>query len=126
MVINVGASAGTVGFCAQDFWSSDGCFCLSSCADYNPKFLYYFLKNNEQSFSGKVRRAGIPTLDAKVIEDFNLPVLPMNTQSEIVGILDKFESLTTDLTEGLPAEIKARQQQYEYYRDKLLRFKRAV
>ena len=39
-------------------------------------------------------------------------------------ILDKFEKLTTDLVQGLPAEIKARQQQYEYYRDKLLTFPR--
>ena len=42
----------------------------------------------------------------------------------IIGILDRFETLTTDLVQGLPAEIKARQQQYEYYRDKLLTFRR--
>ena len=45
-------------------------------------------------------------------------------QERIVEILDKFEKLTTDLANGLPAEIKARQQQYEYYRDKLLTFPR--
>ncbi len=43
---------------------------------------------------------------------------------DIVAILDRFESLTTSLQHGLPAEIAARRQQYEYYRDKLLDFKR--
>ena len=55
----------------------------------------------------------------------SVPVPPISMQSSIADILDKFESLTYDLTSGLPAEIKARQQQYEYYRDQLLTFKRA-
>ena len=54
-----------------------------------------------------------------------IPIPPLSEQERIVSILDRFESLTTDLTSGLPAEIKARQQQYEYYRDQLLTFKRA-
>ena len=54
-----------------------------------------------------------------------IPIPPLAEQERIVTILDRFEALTTDLTVGLPAEIKARQQQYEYYRDQLLTFKRA-
>ena len=54
-----------------------------------------------------------------------IPIPPLSKQERIASILDRFESLTTDLTSGLPAEIKARQQQYEYYRDQLLTFKRA-
>ena len=46
----------------------------------------------------------------------------MEEQSRIVSILDRFEALTTDLQSGLPAEIEARRQQYEYYRNKLLTF----
>lgn len=44
-------------------------------------------------------------------------------QEQIVAILDHFDTLCNDLTTGLPAEIEARQKQYEYYRDKLLTFK---
>ena len=52
-------------------------------------------------------------------------VIPSHkAQDQIVSILDRFDSLTNDLTSGLPAEIEKRRQQYEYYRDKLLTFKR--
>lgn len=53
-----------------------------------------------------------------------VPIPPMKEQQRIVAILDKFETLVNDISEGLPAEIAARRQQYEYYRDKLLTFKR--
>ena len=59
------------------------------------------------------------------ISKIEIPIPPLAEQERIVSILDRFEALTTDLTSGLPAEIKARQQQYEYYRDQLLTFKRA-
>lgn len=55
---------------------------------------------------------------------FIIPIPPLAEQNRIVSILDRFEALTTDLTSGLSAEIKARQQQYEYYRDTLLSFPR--
>lgn len=53
-----------------------------------------------------------------------IPIPPMEEQQRIVAILDKFEALVNDISEGLPAEIAARRRQYEYYRDKLLTFKR--
>ena len=53
--------------------------------------------------------------------DIYLP--PLDVQRRIVSILDRFDALCNDLTSGLPAEIAARQKQYEYYRDKLLTFK---
>nr|MBP8727711.1 restriction endonuclease subunit S [Bacteroides sp.] len=46
----------------------------------------------------------------------------LEEQERIVSILDKFDTLTTSLTEGLPKEIELRQKQYEYYRDMLLSF----
>ena len=52
-----------------------------------------------------------------------LPIPPLEEQKRIVEILDRFDKLCNDLTEGLPAEIEARKKQYEYYRDKLLTFK---
>ncbi|MBH0294564.1 restriction endonuclease subunit S, partial [Helicobacter pylori] len=52
-----------------------------------------------------------------------VPIPPLEIQQEIVTILDQFSILTTDLLAGIPAEIKARKKQYEYYREKLLAFK---
>ena len=49
---------------------------------------------------------------------------PLKTQERIVSILDRFDSLCNDISSGLPAEIEARQKQYEYYRDRLLNFKK--
>jgi type I restriction enzyme S subunit len=56
------------------------------------------------------------------IRKFKLPVPPIEEQERIVSILDRFDKLCNDISEGLPAEIEARRKQYEYYRDKLLSF----
>ena len=53
-----------------------------------------------------------------------IPVPPLSVQRQVVDILDRFDALTTSLTDGLPAEIEARRQQYEHYRDRLLDFPR--
>lgn len=124
MIINVGASAGTIGFCNTKFWSSDGCFCFEHNSVINQKYLYFVLQTLEPILKSKVRKAGIPTLDNKVVERLIIPILPIPEQERIVSILDKFESLVNDLSEGLPAEIAAVQEQYEYYRNKLLTFRR--
>ena len=55
-----------------------------------------------------------------------IPVPPLPEQERIVAILDKFDSLVNDISEGLPAELTARRQQYEYYRNKLLTFDEAA
>lgn len=122
MVVNVGASAGTVGFCPFEFWSSDGCFCLSKNKDIMNKFAFYCLKEKEKTITAKVRKAGIPTLDAKAVYEIKIPIPSLAEQERIVSILDKFDTLVNDQEKGLPAEIRKVQQQYEYYRDKLLTF----
>lgn len=58
------------------------------------------------------------------LSKISIPIPPLSEQRRIVSILDRFEALTNDLQAGLPAEIAARRQQYEYYREKLLTFKR--
>ena len=55
-------------------------------------------------------------------KNISIPIPPIQVQEEIVRILDKFDALTNSITEGLPREIKLRQQQYEYYRELLLSF----
>jgi len=74
MLINVGASAGTVGFCNCDFWSSDGCFCFSHANILNQRYLFYALQSIEPIIKSKVRKAGIPTLDNKYIERLSIPI----------------------------------------------------
>ena len=61
-------------------------------------------------------------LNAQTIKQYKIPLPPLPEQRRIVSILDRFDALCNNLTSGLPAEIAARQKQYEYYRDKLLTF----
>jgi len=70
--------------------------------------------------------AKMPRGDKKAILNYLIPIPSMEEQARIVSILDKFDALVNDLSHGLPAEIKARRQQYEYYRDQLLTFKEAT
>ena len=78
------------------------------------KFLPYIQKTMFQGSVASIRR---PMLNA-----FPVPVPPIEVQNRIVDVLDNFEKICSDLNIGLPAEIEARQKQYEYYRDKLLTF----
>lgn len=118
MVINVGASAGTVGFSFVDFWSSDGCFCIEHKNLLISRYLYYTLICQENTLRSKVRAAGIPTLDAMVINKISIPIPPLPIQQEIVRILDTFTYLDAELQ----AELEARKKQYEHYRNQLLNF----
>lgn len=126
MIINVGASAGTVGYCKDEFRSSDGCFCLEHSNKFNNKFLYYYLCTKQNYLISKVRKAGIPTLDNSIIENIKVPVISLELQEKIVNVLDNFATICADLNIGLPAEINARNKQYEYYRDRLLSFNLTV
>ena len=66
------------------------------------------------------------SLTGKTISEYLLPVPSIEEQQRVTAILDKFYAICNDLSSGLPAEITARQKQYEYYRDKLLTFKERV
>ena len=84
------------------------------------QYLCYVLKNNAQTFRNEASGMGsMPQISLSVTEDFEIPVPSPTEQERIVKILDKFDALTTSLTSGIPAEIKLRKQQYEYYRDYL-------
>ncbi len=88
------------------------------------KYLYYVLKNNINTFREVACGMGsLPQISLKVTEEFKIPVPTIEEQQRIVDILDRFDSLCNDISTGLPAEIEARQKQYEFYRDKLLSFK---
>ena len=84
------------------------------------KYLYYYYQLQPWAVStgGTIAR-----LYNDNISKAKIAVPPLDEQHRIVSVLDRFDALCNDLTSGLPAEIEARQKQYEYYRDKLLTFK---
>jgi type I restriction enzyme S subunit len=90
----------------------------------NPKFLYQVLADdsffdyNMQHAKG----AKMPRGNKDKILGYHFPVPNPAEQARIVAILDKFDALTSSITEGLPREIELRQKQYEYYRNMLLNF----
>jgi type I restriction modification DNA specificity domain protein len=92
--------------------------------EQNPKYLSYYF-HTTMFYAQKARLAH----GTKVIEvtpdslyDVLIPLPPIEEQNRIVEILDRFDTLCNDITEGIPAEIEAREKQYAYYRDKLLTF----
>ena len=94
--------------------------------ELSSNYLFHILAS-ENFFEYDVKNskgAKMPRGDKSAVMNYEFPIPPLSEQQRIVDILDRFESLTTSLQSGLPAEIAARRQQYEYYRDKLLTFKR--
>lgn len=91
----------------------------------NIRYVYHYIASGTfTSYVEKKKSPGaIPHISLKDISNFAVPLPPLPVQERLVEILDRFDALCNDLTSGLPAEIAARQKQYEYYRDKLLTFK---
>ena len=80
-------------------------------------------KHMTDYIGSSVKGSAQPNINLKQMNDFPIPVPPIEEQIRIASVLDSFDTLCNDLTSGLPAEIEARKKQYEYYRDKLLTFK---
>ena len=115
IVVNTGGIGG-VKYLDKDFWCSDGSFWIGHSDIVNNKFLYYFLSRYEGYFESQKRVGGVPTIDRKVVEDFEIPIPPLEIQKKIVECLDKFSALAAELQ----AELQMRRKQYEYYRTQLL------
>ncbi len=92
------------------------------CVDY----LRYILGSSRirDSYMKKVAGGTVKSIPMKSLASLKIPIPPLSEQERIVAILDRFEALTNSISEGLPAEMAARRQQYEHYRDQLLTFKR--
>lgn len=101
----------------------DDTFSFSS--NLNPKYVSYAVQTDEfQSQKGSfVARGKVKRLSSNGLAKMVIPVPPIDEQRRIVDILGKFDALVNDLSVGIPAELTARRQQYEYFRDKLLTFK---
>lgn len=119
-----GANAGSV-FYHRDkkFSITNVCGLLKVMDDsqVNAKYLYYLLGQVAQQHVSS--GMGNPKLMSNTMSRIKIPVPPLEEQTRIVAILDKFDALVNDLSSGLPAELKARRQQYEHYRDRLLTFR---
>ena len=96
-------------------------------SDVLPRYYFHYMRSaflpyiQKTMFQGSVASIRRPMLNA-----FPVPVPPISVQERLINVLDNFEAICSDLNIGLPAEIDARQKQYEYYRDKLLTFKEKV
>ena len=93
--------------------------------NHSAKYLYYLLqsKSVQEQVQMQASHGSQPNLSMRKLEQFKVRVPSKDVQERIVSVLDNFERICNDLNIGLPAEIDARQKQYEYYRDKLLSFK---
>ncbi|WP_120819059.1 restriction endonuclease subunit S [Helicobacter pylori] len=117
-------TAGFVNWQNQKFWANDVCFSVIPKETLINRYLYYVLTNMQNYLYSISNRSTIPySISSNNIMQITIPIPPLEIQQEIVKILDQFSILTTDLLAGIPAEIKARKKQYEYYREKLLSFK---
>ena len=88
------------------------------------KFVYYYFFVIDEWCKANTNVSNFASVDMSKFNNLLVPIPSISEQNRIVSILDRFDALTTDLSRGLPAEIETRRQQYEYYRDKLLTFKR--
>ena len=89
-----------------------------------PKFLYYYSFVLDRWCLANTTQSSFASVDMKRFKKFEFPLPSLEEQQRIVDILDRFDALTSSLSEGLPAELAARRSQYEYYRDQLLTFPR--
>ena len=88
------------------------------------RFLYHLLASDEffNYNMQNAKGAKMPRGNKSAILKFKIPIPSLAEQARIVAILDKFDALVNDISIGLPAELKARRQQYEHYRDEMLSF----
>ena len=88
------------------------------------RYIFLAMKAYAEDIRKKTKKQGgtVDSLEFQKVLKFELPFPPIEEQRRVVAVLERFDLLCHDITNGLPAEIAARQKQYEYYRDKLLSF----
>jgi type I restriction enzyme S subunit len=125
VVARSGAHAGSISFWNEPIFLTDAFSVHPDEQSLRPRFLYYYLFSRQRTIRASKKGAGVPHVRVKDLERFPLPVPSLAEQDRIVDILDQFDALVNDLSIGLPAELAARRNQYEYYRNRLLTFEEA-
>lgn len=104
------------------FWNVDTIFYTEINQDVVvPKYLYYLL--SKEHLENLNKAGGVPSLTQEILNKVILVIPDIEEQKRIAEILDRFDALCNDISQGIPAEIEARRKQYEHYRDKLLAFR---
>lgn len=126
-LVKSGSTTGKVAYVYTDeefnIWSPIAA--LRTNADNSSRFLFHLLQSNkiQQQVKSKSSHGSQPNLSMRVLEQFDVVIPSLEEQNQIANLLDRFDTLCNNISDGLPAEITMRQKQYEYYRDKLLTFK---
>lgn len=117
-----GATVGKVGINKIPLCTNQACANIQLDDEVvNYRYVFHYLTSKYEHI--KSLGSGSQTnINAQVVKNYPIPIPPLTEQARIVSILDKFDALTTSITEGLPREIELRQKQYEYYRNMLLSF----
>lgn len=112
---------------AGEVASTGYCVLRAKVDEILPKWIYYCISSIEFKIYVQENQSGsaYPAISDAKVKEFKLPIPPLAEQERIVAILDKFDALTSSISEGLPREIELRQKQYEYYRELLLSFPKA-
>lgn len=116
-----GVYAGSIFFRSGKFNITNVCGLIKPSKIIDIHFLHHWL--TLQAPKHVYQGMGNPKLMSNQMAEILVPILPFELQKKIASILDRFETLVNDLTQGLPAEIAAVKEQYEYYRNNLLTFK---
>ncbi|WP_258408994.1 restriction endonuclease subunit S [Mycoplasmopsis columboralis] len=124
ITIAQGGSVGFVDWQNTNFWAGAHCYVIKTKNEDKllNRYLYFVLKDKESYLMENKEGAGIPSLPRNIIKNLKVSIPSIEKQKVLVNILNTFEELTNTLKTGLPKEIELREQQYAYYRDKLLSF----
>lgn len=113
-----GANAGFINRVKEKYWAGNSCYTINinDESKLNWNYLYQYLKNNQSTLLGVQQTGSIPAISKKQVEEFKIPVPPIEVQEEIVRILDKFSELEAELE----VELEARKNQYEFWRGTII------